>query len=346
LNIYTLDPLTDRRWPILVGEHPFASVFHTQEWLEALRRTYGYAPVAYTTSPVTEPLRNAIVLCEIRSWLTGRRMVSLPFADHCQPLVEHPADQDAITAHLRRARDSGAWKYMEIRPLTSQLPDQRGKGRASAFCFHSLDLRPALEALFQRCHKNSIQMMIRRAEREALRCETGASEAHLRSFYSLLLLTRRRHQLPPQPVAWFRNLLECMGDRFRICLATKGGRAVAGIVLLRHRDTLVYKYGASDARFHSLGAMPFLFWNAIREAKANGISRLDLGRSDSDNAGLVTFKDRLGAERSTLTYIRYPAPANAHAGPSTHVNMAKRVLANLPDRLLVATGRLLYRHIG
>ena len=49
------DPLTDRRWPTLVGEHPLASVFHTQEWLEALRRTYGYAPVAYTTSPATEP---------------------------------------------------------------------------------------------------------------------------------------------------------------------------------------------------------------------------------------------------------------------------------------------------
>ena len=346
MNVYTFDPLTDRRWPTFVGEHPLASVFHTQEWLEALRRTYGYAPVAYTTSPATERLGNAIVLCEIRSWLTGRRMVSLPFADHCQPLVEHPADQDAITAHLRRALDSGAWKYVEIRPLTSHLPDQRGMGRASAFCFHSLDLRPALDALLQRCHKNSIQMMIRRAEREALRWETGASEAHLRTFYRLLLLTRRRHQLPPQPVAWFRNLRECMGDRFRICLASKGGRPVAGIVLLRHRDTLVYKYGASDARFHSLGAMPFLFWNAIREAKANGISRLDLGRSDSDNAGLMTFKDRLGAERSTLTYVRYPAPANGHAGPSAHVHMAKRVLASLPDRLLVATGRLLYRHIG
>jgi hypothetical protein len=34
------------------------------------------------------------------------------------------------------------------------------------------------------------------------------------------------------------------------------------------------------------------------------------------------------------------------ADPSPHVHMAKRVLARLPDQLLVATGRLLYRHIG
>ena len=346
MNVYTFDPLTDRRWSPFVGEHPLSSVFHTREWLEALRRTHGYVPVACTTSPPTDRLSNAIVLCEIRSWLTGRRLVSLPFADHCQPLVEHPADQDAIAAHLRRAVDSGAWKYVESRPLTSQPADLRGMGRASAFCFHSLDLQPSLDVLFQRCHKDSIQRKIRRAEREGLSCETGTSEAHLRTFYSLLLMTRRRHQVPPQPVAWFQNLIECMGDRVRICLASKDGRPVAGIVLLRHRDTLVYKYGASDARFHSLGAMPFLFWNAIREAKASGIRWMDLGRSDSDNAGLITFKDRLGADRSTLTYVRYPAPAEAHAGRFTPVHIAKRLLAHLPDRLLVATGRLLYQHIG
>jgi lipid II:glycine glycyltransferase (peptidoglycan interpeptide bridge formation enzyme) len=137
-----------------------------------------------------------------------------------------------------------------------------------------------------------------------------------------------------------------MGDRVSIGLASKDGRPVAGIVLLRHRDTLVYKYGASDARFHNLGSMPFLFWHAIREAKAAGVRRLDLGRSDSDNAGLITFKDRLGAERSTLTYVRYPAPADAQVRPYPQVGVAKRMFARLPDRLLAATGRVLYRHIG
>ena len=168
----------------------------------------------------------------------------------------------------------------------------------------------------------------------------------MRKFFSLLLLTRRRHRVPPQPFEWFRNLLATMGDRFRILLASKDGRPLAGIVLLRHRDTLVYKYGASDARFHKLGAMPLLFWNAIREAKSTGIRWLDLGRSASDNAGLIAFKDRLGADRSTLTYLRYPDPGAVRARSLTNIPMAKRVFARLPDRWLIATGRLLYRHIG
>jgi hypothetical protein len=29
-----------------------------------------------------------LVFCRVRSWLTGRRSISLPFSDHCEPLVE------------------------------------------------------------------------------------------------------------------------------------------------------------------------------------------------------------------------------------------------------------------
>ena len=81
--------------------------------------------------------------------------------------------------------------------------------------------------------------MIRRAERESLRCETGASEAHLSMFYSLLLLTRRRHQVPPQPFAWFPEPGRVHGRSIQDLAGLKGSVPVAGMVLLRHRDTLV-----------------------------------------------------------------------------------------------------------
>src|SRR6266849_5551657 len=94
--VYTLDPLQDPRWAEFVKSQLRASIFHTPGWLEAIRRTYGYQTVAYTTSPPTASLANGVVLCRVNSWLTGRRMVSLPFADHCEPLVERPEDREAI----------------------------------------------------------------------------------------------------------------------------------------------------------------------------------------------------------------------------------------------------------
>src|SRR5215213_892093 len=100
MNVHAIDPLADSRWPQFVRSHPHASVFHTREWLDALQRTYGYTPVAYTTSAPGGNLHNAVVLCEVRSWLTGRRLVSIPFADHCEPLVAEPRDAAALDAEL------------------------------------------------------------------------------------------------------------------------------------------------------------------------------------------------------------------------------------------------------
>jgi lipid II:glycine glycyltransferase (peptidoglycan interpeptide bridge formation enzyme) len=193
-----------------------------------------------------------------------------------------------------------------------------------------------------------IQRKIRRAEREALYYEEGRSEPLLNKFYDLLLLTRRRHRLPPQPIRWFRHLIACLGDRLKIRVASKDGRHIAAIMTLQHGRTLTYKYGCSDADFHKLGAVPFLLWKTIQDAKAVGAQTLDLGRSDSDNAGLIAFKERWGATPSALTYVRLPARRLRRGqGPGAHVMQAAGlVLARMPARLSVTAGRLLYPHIG
>ena len=80
-RVFVLDPLCDPRWSEFIERHPDASIFHSAGWLEALRRTYGYEPLVVTTSGRNEPLLNGIVLCRVRSWATGDRLVSLPFSD-------------------------------------------------------------------------------------------------------------------------------------------------------------------------------------------------------------------------------------------------------------------------
>ena len=46
-------------------------------WLESLRLTYGYDPLVFTLSPAGRELENGIVFCRVRSWLTGRKLVSV-----------------------------------------------------------------------------------------------------------------------------------------------------------------------------------------------------------------------------------------------------------------------------
>jgi lipid II:glycine glycyltransferase (peptidoglycan interpeptide bridge formation enzyme) len=343
---YRVNPLQDARWQRFSLEHPSASIFHTPAWLEALRRTYGYEPVVATTCAPGRELTNGIVYCRIKSRLTGRRLVSLPFSDHCEPLTNEADGREHLLSSLQRDVEKENLLYVEIRPLASDLECQPGFGEGKKYWFNQIDLGPSLDELFRRFHKDSVQRKIRRAEREALSCEEGRSESLLRKFYHLLLLTRRRHQLPPHPYNWFRNLIDCLGDRIKIWLASKDNQPIASILTLHHKDTLVYKYGCSDASFNQLGGTQLLFWRTIQQAKHQGVREFDLGRSDYDNPGLVTFKDRWGSTRSQLTYWRYPAPPVENHRPHWSMRLGKQVLAHMPDSLLIAAGNLFYKHVG
>jgi CelD/BcsL family acetyltransferase involved in cellulose biosynthesis len=346
--IYNLNPLQDPRWEDFLGRHPQASVFHTPEWLEALRRTYGYEPFVVTTAAPGEEMRDGIVFCRVKSWLTGNRAVSLPFADHCQPLVESPESFAALIAALREEQTHAKWKYIELRPLSvkGQLEARISFGESSKFHFHTLDLRTDLDTIYRGLHKSCVQRKIQRAEQEKLEYEEGRSEAILAKFYHLLLLTRRRHHLPPQPRGWFRNLLDCVGDGARIHVVSKDGHPIATILTLFYKQTLVYKYGCSDSRFHRLGGMPFLFWKVIQEGKRLGAKELDLGRSETDTPGLVAFKGHLGATCSTLTYFRFPPQLPSSRASGWRMKVVKNTFGWMPDTLLITAGRLFYRHVG
>ena len=88
-----------------------------------------------------------------------------------------------------------------------------------------------------------------------------------------------------QPYAWFRNLVRCFGDALEIRTGYMGGTPVGSILTLRFRDTVYYKYGSSDEKFDSLGAMPFLLGNAIRAAKSSGAKMCIRDSSFSSNRG-------------------------------------------------------------
>jgi hypothetical protein len=345
-ELYTIDPLADGRWADLADSHPKASAFHQPGWLEALTRTYGYPLFAITSAPAGKPLRDGIVLCQVSSWITGTRAVSLPFSDHCEPLVNSAHQLSQFTQRLAAECDRHHWNYVELRPRAGDGQAGSGFWPSQSYCFHKLDLTQSIEQLFRGLHPDSIPRKIQRAEIEKVSYEIGRSEPLLDEFYRLLLMTRRRHRLVPQPLAWFKNLVQCLGDKSQIRIARKAGVPIAAMLTLRHRSSMVFKYGCSDERFHRLGGVPFLFWKLIQESKDSGAEELDFGRSDLGNDGLATFKDRFGTRRLPLTYLRYPRPKKATTVPGWAQRSVGHLFSLLPDTILPIAGKVLYRHMG
>lgn len=345
LYMHELCPLADLRWEALVQADSRASVFHSPKWLRALGTVYGYEPIVLTTCAAKEPLTNGIVFCRVRSWLTGRRLVSLPFSDHCEPLVDSQDELDAMLVQMKREVKGGDWKYIEIRPITWQPSCRTELSRFDTCHLHSLDLGLSEERLFRNFHRDCIQRKIRRGEREKLQYEEGTSEALLQKFYRLTVMTRRRQKLPPQPLRWFRGLIASFGKDLKIRVASKDGLPVASILTLTHKNSMVYKYGCSNAAFNNLGGTALLFWKTIQEAKGRGFEELEMGRSAVDNLGLVAFKEHLGASGRLINYWTYPRrPAGL---PSLwKKRLAGHVVSTVPDLALEMVGKLLYRHVG
>lgn len=343
--MYQLDPLEDPRWERLCREHPNASVFHTPAWLAALQHTYRYEPIVLTTSPPGKVLANGMVFCRIRSRLTGGRLVSLPFSDHCEPLVEDPEQLGHLLSSLNEDLRHDHSMYIEIRPMALAPEPSTGFLKVKEYWLHKIDLQQSLETLFSRLHTN-VRRNVRRATMASLSFEDGRSGPVLQDFYTLLTLTRRRKQLPPQPFRWFSSLLECMREKANVRVVYKDSIPVAGILTLRHRDVLIYKYGCFDYRYRQLGGMAGLLWRTIEQAQQNGVLEFDLGRSDFEDVGLITFKDRWASTRSRLTYWRCGTSRFDGAAVQWTARFGRRVFSHMPQRILTAAGNCLYRHVG
>jgi lipid II:glycine glycyltransferase (peptidoglycan interpeptide bridge formation enzyme) len=295
------------------------------------------------------PLQNGIVFCVVESWLTGSRLVSLPFSDYCEPLVDTRAEQNILLRHARTFLDTGEMKYLELRPRTSGFANaalESGYSSTSEFFVHKLDLQPELDSIYRSLDKDSIQRRIQRANRAELAERCGNSEDLLQDFYALFVETRKRQQVPPAPYKWFHSLIATNQESLEIRVAYKAQIPIASILTLQFKDVVHYKYGCSDVRFNNLGATPWLFWKAITASKARGATTFDFGRTELDNPGLLAFKNHWVPVPERLCYWRYPniPPISAHENWESR--FAKKVFSLMPKNALALLGKLLYPHIG
>jgi len=78
--------------------------------------------MVFTTSPATEELKNGLAVCLVESYITGRRFVSLPFSDHCEPLCDSKEESDDLIRNFREAGNQNL-KYVEVRPTDDNFSE-------------------------------------------------------------------------------------------------------------------------------------------------------------------------------------------------------------------------------
>jgi hypothetical protein len=282
---------------------------------------------------------------EINSALTGRRGVSLPFTDECQPLGFSSGDYRETLQELTAVGRQRRWKHLECRggrALAGEVPV------SSSYLGHVLKLDLDEKSLLAGFH-GSVRRAIRKAETSGVQVEITQSLEAVRTYYDLHCQTRSRHGLPPQPWTFFSNIHRHLlsKDRGFVSLASQGSTPVAGAVFLLFGNQGVFKFGASCARYQQWRGSNLVMWEAIKWLSRHGFDQLDFGRTATSNAGLRRFKLGWHTMERAIEYFLYDfrrAAFVADQRPGQEQRWFNSVFRLMPAGLSRWVGTLLYRH--
>ncbi|NLF79483.1 MAG: GNAT family N-acetyltransferase [Chloroflexi bacterium] len=322
---------------------PGATIFHHPAWLQTLGECYGYRPFVVTVSDSHGVVEAGLPCAEVRSRLTGRRWVSLPFTDYCPPLYRDDPALASLTDSLLKLAEQRRTPRIELR---WEFPSRTAIHPYSHHVLHILRLEPDTQCLGRRLDTTHRQN-IRAAKKHDLRIERGADIEHMRAFYQLQVETRQRKGIPAQPWAFFEKLTSTvLGKKLGfVLLAYADDDCLAGAVFLHWGGALMCKYAAS--REETLGLRPnnLIFWTAICWGCENGFTTFDMGRTALENTGLREFKSRWGAEETSLIYATIGAdPPSPQDGRLMRAIGA--VIRRAPPWVCRISGDVLYRHVG
>jgi hypothetical protein len=352
-GIGIIDPLNDQRWDRFVERHPFGWITHLSGWKRVLDECFSHMHGYYLTlSDSAGDLKAALPIYSVDSWLTGRRLVSIPFATLSDPLSSTPEDMErllcaAITLSKYLNTTHIVIKTVSTSPLLNwekYAPDCHNKQ-------HSIHLCKDPDLIKESFHRTCVRQRIKRAQESGLRIVSGSTDADLQKFYDLHCMTRKRCSLPPQPYPFIRSIWQAFAGskRVELLLAYKEDVAVAGIILFKYKNRVSVEFLAVDAAYHNLSPVHLLFWSSIRDACLAGYGVLDFGSTSIHNKTLMNFKSHWGTQVTDLPHFFYPnVPTHSlKLKEDSAVQKALRyVCNNAPDCILHCIGDFCYRHLG
>lgn len=273
-------------WDAYVASRPDASCYHALVWREILSQSFGHRP-HYLAARSGGAIVGVLPLFEMKSWLFGHYLVSLPFVNYGGIVADGPEAEAALAeAAMRLAARLGVG-HIELRQVSQP---GLGDGRGWQVRHHKAALVVPVEADPERhwtALSSRLRGKVRKAERSgAVFSRTGMEG--LDCFYRVFAKNMRDLGTPVHRQRFFRTILERVPGA-EILLVELGGLPVATALAIPSRDTIELPWIASDYDVSSYYVNEFLYWNAIEMACGAGVRRLDLGRS-SIGAGTYTFK--------------------------------------------------------
>ncbi len=337
--ITIINPLTDSRWLSFISGNSGSCIFHHPAWLVLLEKQYGFetkAAVLTENDNITAGIPYAVI--------KGKKWISLPFSDYCNPLFNSDEQKTLLWSELH--------DFFGINSVTAEIrwraPGEIPFASVTEHWLHIKNIEATENELFRSLKTTRVQQPIQKAIKNNLTFETRTDQEAMQYFYRLHLQNRRRLGVPVQPRNYFthfNNLIIEPGLGFT-GLVKKDDTMIAAAIFCGFNQTMTYKYGASDPAYHHLSPNHFMLWKAMLFAKEKGFKVFDFGKTSFSTPGLRDFKAGFGCTESELSFSYFPRPPAKNFMEKTNHYVVKPILKNSPLWVCRFTGELFYKRFG
>lgn len=325
-------------WEAFVNAHGDPMGYHAWDWQRVFANAFGHEPV-YLIARQGVQVVGVLPLVQIKSFLFGRTLTSLPFLNYGGVMADTPCASAALVDAATEEAVARRCDHVELRHVERQFPVLPCKRHKVAM---RLRLSPSLWDDFDRKVRNQI----RKAEKSGLVVERGGAEL-VRDFYRVFARNMRDLGTPVYSRRLFDEVLRTFPSRARIHVVRLDGKPVAAGITYR-TDTMVQLPWASSIRdFNAMCPNVLLYWDAIQFAQESGAEVFDMGRS-TPGEGTFKFKAQWGAEPVSLHWeyqLLTPGdmPNVSPANPRFHFAIA--LWQKLPLAISTRVGPMIVRTI-
>lgn len=330
-----------RLWEEFVRDNSDATFFHRVEWLAIQEDIFGHR-AHFLYAEGDGRLEGILPLAEVRSWLFGNSLVSLPFASYGGVVARTEGAALALVVEAQRLARELRVDFLELRNTSRRHAEWPTQELYVAFRMSI----PAVLDDKMLCIPQKRRNMIRKAQKQGLRAVPNDS---VERFFPVFAANARDHGTPTLPRVYFEQLTKSFGsDCAILSVDDANGRCISSIMCFFHRGEVLAYYAGELPEARKLAANDLKYWEVMKWAQARGCIRFDIGRSKR-GTGSFDFKTLWGFTAHPLYYQyalngRDSVPQNNPSNPKYRLMI--RAWQRLPLPVANVIGPLVVRALG
>jgi serine/alanine adding enzyme len=282
-----------QEWDRFVEGHRDATGYHRFGWRAVFEGGLGHR-CHYLSARSPEGIVGVLPLVEVRSWLFGRALSSLPYVNYGGVLAESPGIAQILAnsaAELAAKRRLAFVVLRHRRQMFEALPVRTHK----VTMLLPLERDPA--TMWNRLDRK-VRNQVRKAEKSQLTSATGGAEL-LDEFYGVFAQNMRDLGSPVYGRKLFSHILRNFPSDAHIHVVRLQEQTIAAALSYAYGSTIEVPSASSLKEHRALCPNHLLYWSIVQHAIAQGKRTFDFGRSTPDD-GTYHFKAQWGARAEQL----------------------------------------------